>query len=184
MALLLLLNREDELMLCPKSLSAGEHHNISLAYPVSEPTNFSGIPTVNYSTPSKDRYHCRGILEAFSVCPASLHPKNSSPPNPCDSDEIIRKTRPSAVLITKAGTRHRRPEFFLRNRSGSWEGSKGDSSPRHWARACLTAFLLPFSNWKRVAFSFNTTSTHTKLPFLIFFCHHKHQLPGNTILLR
>lgn len=45
--MLLLLNREDELMLCPKSLSAGENHNISLAYPVSDPTNFFGIPTVN-----------------------------------------------------------------------------------------------------------------------------------------
>ena len=100
----LLLNRKDELMLCPKNLSAGEHHNISLAYPVSQPTNFFGIPTVNYSTPSKDQCHCRGNLEAFSVCTASLHPKNSSPQNPCDSDEIIRITRPSAVLITKAGT--------------------------------------------------------------------------------
>lgn len=93
-------------MLCPKSLSAGEHHNISLAYPVSDPTNFFGIPTVNYSTPSKDQCHCRGNLEAFSVCPASLHPKNLAPQNPCDSDEIIRKTLPLAVLITKAGTWH------------------------------------------------------------------------------
>lgn len=74
-------------------------------------------------------------------------------------------------------------EFFLRNWFESWEDSKGDFSPRHWVEACFTVFLLPFSNWKTVAFSFNTTSIHTKLPFLTFFCHHKHELPGNTILL-
>ena len=70
-----------------------------------------------------------------------------------------------------------------RNWFGSWEDSKGDFSPRHGVEACFTVFLLPFSNRKRVAFSFNTTSIHTKLPFLTFFCHHKHELPGNTILL-
>ena len=102
--MLLLLNREDELMLCPKSLSAGENHNISLAYPVSDPTNFFGIPPVNYSIPSKDQCHWRENLEASLVCPASLHSKNLSPQNPCDSNEIIYKTLPSAVLITKAGT--------------------------------------------------------------------------------
>lgn len=72
--MVLLLNREDKLMLCPKRLSAGENHNISLAYPVSDPTNFFGIPKVwTIQHPPKISVTAGKIWKLFrSVMPPSI----------------------------------------------------------------------------------------------------------------
>ena len=165
------LNREDELILHPGSLSLGEKHTISLTHPISDPTNFWGLPTVNYSMPSKGSVSLQGKSGTFfslsylppilgTVPPKSLwfqwnfslkhFPQLSSPPGQAHD----------------AGWQVR---VLFRNWFGSWEENKGDLSLRHWVKARFTVFLLPFSNWKTVDIPFRLTSSHAKLPFLAFF---------------
>lgn len=125
--MVLLLNREDKLMLCPKRLSAGENHNISLAYPVSDPTNFFGIPKVwTIQHPPKISVTAGKIWKLFSVCHASSILGTSVPQNPCDSNEIILENTSLSCPHHQGGhmTQVNQSEFFSQKLIGSWETAR------------------------------------------------------------